>query len=149
MNTGMDYAARMIEMIHDCDPRDRRNALWVVSPDVYYELGRAYPETDWPPPSAIKVGAAPTLETSARIYGVEIRVNYGAAPATVVLDVDDAVTRAVKRARARDPRGERVVVNLLQPERIEIGPFLAPAPEVTLRALVRKWMRKWMRKVRS
>lgn len=132
---------RMLDMLHDLDPRDRRNALWVVSPDVYEALSREYHATTWPPSELVEVGKAPAPEAPARLFGVEVWVRFDLPPGTTTIDVDDPVTRAIKRARERDPGQRHVTVNLLQPERIEFA-IPAPAPEVTVRALVRKWWKR-------
>jgi hypothetical protein len=127
--------------LNELDPRDRRHAIWVVSPDVYEELDREHASSPFPPAELVEVGVTPPPERLARIFGIEVWVRYDLAPGTWLLDVDDPVTRAVKRARDRDPHGRHVTVNLMQAERVEFGPF-PPAPEVTLGALVRKWIRK-------
>lgn len=132
---------RMLDMLHDLDPRDRRNALWVVSPDVYEALSREYHSTIWPESELVEVGKTPPTPGPAKLFGVEVWVRYDLPVGTTTLDVDDPVTRAVKRARERDPGQRHVTVNLLQPERIEFA-IPAPAPEVTLRALARKWWKR-------
>lgn len=134
---------RFYRELSELDPRDLRNAIWVVSPDVYNELRREFPATLFPLPELVEVGKTPPAERPAMLLGIEVWVRSDLPPDTARLDVDDPVTRAIKRTNARE--GERVTVNLVK---VEPLPFISPPPppEVTLRALVRKWAKRAQRK---
>lgn len=133
-------ATRLLYQLHDLDPRDRRHAIWVLSPDMYEQLDREYTGTIFPAPELVDISKAPSAERPAMIFGIEVWVRYDLPPGTATLDVDDPVTRAIKRTRQRE--GDRVTVNLVKVDPLPFEVAFPRPPEITLRALVRKWIKR-------
>lgn len=136
---------RFHEAYNDVDPRDRHNALWRLSPDVYCELNLMYPTDQFPLAELVLVGEerAPGAPLPGRLFGVEVFVDRTLPDGSVHLDVDDTITRAIKRAERQGLKH----VTIVQAPKFEMPPF-PPPPEVTVKALARKWwrsMRRWGR----
>jgi hypothetical protein len=126
--------------IQDIHHRDRKDTTYRVSPDVWDAVLKASPRPQADPPPTTALGQLERSLQPDMLLGIPVVVDENLPPRTVLVDVENAYDRALRRAAER---GLPVIVQKMPP--LDLSTMPAPLPP-TFKALLRKWWRKLVRR---
>lgn len=123
-----DLFEQAIQQYEKVRPRDLKDAEFFVNAKSFEELQR-YAQI---PPSD-----NPFQRHVNTLLGLRVRVDDNLPDGVVQLLAETPLDRAIRRA---SERGQ--VVNVMPPVEFP-APVLPPAPDPTLKALLKHWLKKW------
>ena len=116
----------LIALYARLDPRDRRDARWIMRKETMEEIARKYDTSDVSP-KILPVGNS--------ILGIRVEIDDNMPIGTVRLNVESALERSVRRLREEGV----TTVNIVRMP--DLAPEIIRPPDPTLRALIRHWLR--------